>query len=97
MWTHTFVNEDEIQEVKGSQTYLLLRVKVKDTGNSSIRVQVSEQSVTNSDWLRTMISNCNAAPSSTIYLYLLCPPHWGVDILFLLFPPSGVPLGFQTF
>ena len=27
----------------------------------------------------------------------LCPPHWGVDILFLLFPPSGVPLGFQTF
>ena len=21
----------------------------------------------------------------------------GVDILFLLFPPSGVPLGFQTF
>ena len=20
----------------------------------------------------------------------LCPPHWGVDILFLLFPPSGV-------
>ena len=19
---------------------------------------------------------------------LLCPPHWGVDILFLLFPPS---------
>ena len=28
---------------------------------------------------------------------LLCPPHWGVDILFLLFPPSGIPLGFQTF
>ena len=28
---------------------------------------------------------------------LLCPPHWGVDILFLLFPASGVPLGFQTF
>ena len=23
-------------------------------------------------------------------IYLLCPPHWGVDILFLLFPPSGV-------
>ena len=21
---------------------------------------------------------------------LLCPPHWGVDILFLLFPLSGV-------
>ena len=21
---------------------------------------------------------------------LLCPPHWGVDILFLLFPPSSV-------
>ena len=21
---------------------------------------------------------------------LLCPPHWGVDILFLLFPPSAV-------
>ena len=20
----------------------------------------------------------------------LCPPHWGVDILFLLFPPSAV-------
>ena len=28
---------------------------------------------------------------------LLCPPHWGVDILFLLFPASGIPLGFQTF
>ena len=27
----------------------------------------------------------------------LCPPHWGVDILFLLFPPSAIPLGFQTF
>ena len=23
-------------------------------------------------------------------IYLLCPPHWGVDILFLLFPPSAV-------
>ena len=21
---------------------------------------------------------------------LLCPPHWGVDILFLLFPPSAI-------
>ena len=30
-------------------------------------------------------------------LDLLCPPHWGVDILFLLFPPSAVPFGFQTF
>ena len=25
-----------------------------------------------------------------VIIYLLCPPHWGVDILFLLFPPSGV-------
>ena len=25
-----------------------------------------------------------------ICLLLLCPPHWGVDILFLLFPASGV-------
>ena len=31
------------------------------------------------------------------YLSELCPPHWGVDILFLLFPPSGITLGFQTF
>ena len=28
--------------------------------------------------------------SQTHLLELLCPPHWGVDILFLLFPPSGV-------
>ena len=28
---------------------------------------------------------------------LLCPPHWGVDILFFAFPPSGVTLGVQTF
>ena len=27
----------------------------------------------------------------------LCPPHWGVDILFLLFPPSTSHFGFQTF
>ena len=33
----------------------------------------------------------------TVKVLLLCPPHWGVDILFLLFPASGVPLGFQTF
>ena len=26
----------------------------------------------------------------TIVLLSLCPPHWGVDILFLLFPPSAV-------
>ena len=25
-----------------------------------------------------------------LQISLLCPPHWGVDILFLLFPPSGV-------
>ena len=24
------------------------------------------------------------------YCNMLFPPHWGVDILFLLFPPSGV-------
>ena len=28
--------------------------------------------------------------SLKIVLNLLCPPHWGVDILFLLFPPSAV-------
>ena len=32
----------------------------------------------------------------------LCPPPWGVDILFLLFLPSGVPMssvthGFRSF
>ena len=29
-------------------------------------------------------------------LHLLCPTHWGVDILFLLFPASGT-LGFWSF
>ena len=24
------------------------------------------------------------------FFTLLCPPHWGVDILFLLFPASGI-------
>ena len=31
-------------------------------------------------------------------LCLLCPPQWGVDILFLLFPLSSVQtLGFRSF
>ena len=40
--------------------------------------------------VRRVIYGCHQVPE-------LCPPHWGVDILFLLFPASGVPLGFQTF
>ena len=47
------------------------------------------------------LSNCghhlfqdlNLLTSSAVapfLMFLLCPPHWGVDILFLLFPPSAV-------
>ena len=39
-----------------------------------------------------------------VHLQYLCPPPWGVDILFLLFPPSdvrrpmsGVTHGFHSF
>ena len=31
--------------------------------------------------------SCNL---KTIAFTVLCPPHWGVDILFLLFPASGI-------
>ena len=30
-------------------------------------------------------------------LAFIMSTHWGLDVLFLLFPASGVPLGFQTF
>ena len=39
--------------------------------------------------------SCNL---KTITFKELCPPHWGVDILFLLFPASAVrTLGFRSF
>ena len=39
-WQHTFVNEDEIQMVQESGSYLHLRVKVKEVTNSTLLVQV---------------------------------------------------------
>ena len=49
----------------------------------------------------TRVQDAMSAPLKTLHLdkkgksfertkQELCPPHWGVDILFLLFPPSGV-------
>ena len=37
-------------------------------------------------WVFLVVSKCRNT--------IIMSTHWGVDILFLLFPPSGVPLGF---
>ena len=39
---------------------------------------------------QTAVAKLKSAISRLLSRLLLCPPHWGVDILFLLFPPSGV-------
>ena len=35
-------------------------------------------------------NSANPWQNVMVHKHLLCPPHWGVDILFLLFPPSAV-------
>ena len=39
----------------------------------------------------------HASGSNSQAFAVLCPPPWGVDILFLLFLPSGVTHGFRSF